>query len=498
MTVLRTHGVAAAWSTATPIFEDVTLTLDRGLYGLVGANGAGKTTLLAILAGVTAPTEGNVALSPREATRVYCPQRVDALEADVRALAESTDALAAELRGRLQLEQSELGRWQTLSPGERKRWQIAGALAREPEVLLLDEPTNHLDESARRRLLGALRRFDGIGVIVSHDRAVLDELTRATLRLHQRRVTLYPGAYSAARSSWLDERARAERAHERAREHTERAEARLDQVRRAQAAAGKNINTGTRMKDKNDSDARSLMASSKARWAEARAGRVVRSARAEAERARATIPTVERDVTLGSKVFAHYERAPNPILFHLAEPELCAGKYPVLRDVHLTIGREERVRITGDNGAGKTTLLAALVASQARPERVLFLPQELERTAAAELSTRVASLDREARGRLLSIFAALGSEPERLLGGEAAHYSPGEVKKLLLAEALAQKVWALVLDEPTNHLDLPSIERLEAALAQYPGCVVLVTHDDAFAASASERTLRIWQGRVFD
>lgn len=496
MTVLRMHGLAAIWSAAKPIFEEVTLTLDRGRYGLVGANGAGKTTLLAILAGVLTPHEGSVSVTPRQARIVYCPQRVDTLEADVRALGESTAALAAELRGRLALEPSEPSRWSTLSPGERKRWQVAAALAREPDVLLLDEPTNHLDESARRRLLGALRRFDGIGVIVSHDRAVLDELTHATLRVHERRVTLYPGPYSAARELWVEQRSRQEQAHDRAREQTERVEAQLERARRTQAAAGKNINTGARMKDKNDSDARSIMASSKARWAEAHAGRVVRTVRARAEQARAAIPTVERDVTLGAKVFANYERAPSPVLFHLDVPRLYAGEHEVLRDVRLNIGREERVRITGENGAGKTTVLRALVSSLLRPERVLYLPQELEQEELLALSARLAALDREARGRLLSIFAALGSDPARVLESSGVHYSPGEAKKLLLAEALARSVWALVLDEPTNHLDLPSIERLEAALVDYPGCVIVVTHDDAFARRATARTLSISSGTI--
>jgi ATPase subunit of ABC transporter with duplicated ATPase domains len=95
-----------------------------------------------------------------------------------------------------------LTRWPSLSPGERKRWQIAAALAREPDVLLLDEPTNHLDVDALKRLLGALRRFSGLGVIVSHDRAVLDALTTATLRIHHRSVTLWPGKFSEAKALW--------------------------------------------------------------------------------------------------------------------------------------------------------------------------------------------------------------------------------------------------------------------------------------------------------
>ena len=78
--------------------------------------------------------------------------------------------------------------------------------------------------------------------------------------------------------------------------------------------------------------------------------------------------------------------------------------------------------------------------------------------------------------------------------GNCEHFSPGEARKLALAEALARRVWALVLDEPTNHLDLPSIERLESVLSSYPGCIVLVTHDEAFAARTTTRTLGLSQG----
>src|SRR5262249_47506622 len=153
---------------------------------------------------------------------------VDRCDDDVDALAKREDGLAGELRGRLALDPNELERWRTLSPGERKRWQIAAALAREPDVLLLDEPTNHLDLDARKRLLSALRRFAGLAVIVSHDRAVLDALTTSTLRIHQRSVTLWPGRFSEAKPLWEQARAEQEAAHDAARERVRAAEVHLD------------------------------------------------------------------------------------------------------------------------------------------------------------------------------------------------------------------------------------------------------------------------------
>lgn len=496
MTVLEAHGVGVAWAASAPILKDVSFVLSSGFYGLVGANGAGKTTLLRVLSGELSPAEGNVRLRPGGARVVHCPQAVDEPGADVFELASAYDGFALELKGRLGLEESELARWPTLSPGERKRWQIGAALAREPDVLLLDEPTNHLDTGARERLLDALERFRGIGVVVSHDRAVLERLPGAILRVHEGVVTLHPGCWSEARAAWTAERREREHAHAAAKSTVKGVERRLDVARRKQANAERSLG-GARMKGPRDHDARSMGRKVIAGWAEARAGRSVEIARKELERAEARVPSISRDPTLGGKVFAAYERAPHPILFHLAASELRAGEHIVLRDVRVNIARDERVRIAGANGAGKTTLLEALLSAKPRDERVLYLPQELSLGVVQRMVGQLAHIDDAERGRVLSVFSALGSDPARLLGRrdqDRSALSPGEARKLALALGLGRHAWALVLDEPTNHFDLPTIERLEAALVDYPGCVVLVTHDDAFARAVTTRTLHVGAG----
>jgi len=265
------------------------------------------------------------------------------------------------------------------------------------------------------------------------------------------------------------------------------------------------------MKQKNDHDGRSSGNKMIAGWAEARSGRTVAVVRGELARAERELPALTRDRTVGGRIFAAYQRAPSPVLFHVdaeaidveATEAQAAGtsdaSVTILRDVRVTIARDDCVRIAGANGAGKTTLLGALLRAGPPRERILHLPQELLASDIERLAGALRELDSDVRGRVLSVFAALGSDPERVVfrrAEDAAKLSPGEARKLALAMGLGRHAWALVLDEPTNHLDLPSIERLEAALESYPGCVLLVTHDEAFASALTTRTLHVEGGTV--
>ena len=371
-------GVGVAFAAAVPVIAEAHVRLVPGRYGLVGANGAGKTALLRVLAGHLAPTEGSVRREPRGACVALCAQEVDELPEDVISLACDGEGIAGELRGRLGLDPDTLERWSLLSPGERKRWQIGAALAREPEVLLLDEPTNHLDAKGRALLLGALRRFRGVGVIVSHDRALLDHLLTTTIRVHDARVTMHVGGYADAASSWAAELRALDDAHGRAKALVRSTASRLADARRDHDGAERERSSGARMKDKHDHDARGGLRKGEVAGAAARLGRNVQVARAELERAEREVPTFTRDCTLGGKVFATYARAPSANVFHVDEDRMAtADGVTLLHDVRLTIGREERIHVVGANGAGKTTLLGALLRGGPPLERVLYLPQEL-------------------------------------------------------------------------------------------------------------------------
>ncbi len=493
MPSIHLERVSFAFGDAAPILDQAALHLPEGWSGLVGENGAGKTTLLRLLAGEIEPDSGVIRFQPDAPTIALCPQEVEEPGRDIPALARRDDGEACRIRGALGLRPAELERWETLSPGERKRWQVGAALARAPEILLLDEPTNHADAEMRALLLAALQSFRGAGLVVSHDRALLDCLTERTLRLSGGQARLYPGSYREASALWEAEAREAQTRRSAAQEEARRAERKLADARRERDAAQRSMSG--RGRDPKDRDGRSVVAKTRRAWAEDGLGARVNRTRAAAERARQAIPDLAARVELGRSVFVGFAPAPKPTLLSLDLEELRAGEVPLLREVRVRLGREDRVRLEGPNGAGKTTLLEALLAGSTLDERhLLFLPQETEREEAAELLAQVRGLEHEVRGRVLSLVAALGTDPDRLLASQSP--SPGEVRKLQLAFGLGRHVWALVLDEPTNHLDLPTVERLEEALAQYPGAILLVSHDDAFAGRVASRSWRIANGTV--
>jgi len=432
---------------------------------------------------------------PRDAVVVRCPQRVDRADERVAALAAAWDSGAARLRAKLALEPGDLPHWDTLSPGERKRWQVGAALAAEPEILLLDEPTNHLDGEARRLLLDALREHRGVGVVVSHDRSLLDELTTATIALRGTSAEMRRGGYSAARAEWDAEAVAQRDARAEAKRVRRTIEGRLRRARDDRAAAEAGIKRERRSARVADSDARSMERKGRVAGAERALGRsveVLRGELARAERRQAAIAVPEE---LGGAVRFDHEPAPKRWLASLDLPVLRAGRHVLAEEVHLGIRRNDRIRVTGRNGAGKTTLLGALVACAAIPgDRILHLPQESTTEGGRALVASARALSNDARGRLMQLVALLGVDPERLLASDAP--SPGEARKLAVAYGLATSAWLLVLDEPTNHLDLPSIERLEAALRSYPGALVIVTHDEAMARRLTETAWHVGDGEV--
>ena len=414
----------------------------------------------------------------------------------MRALAASDEPGAARWRRRLALEPDELERWDTLSPGERKRWQLGAALAEGPDVLLLDEPTNHLDAAGRDLVVEALVLFEGVGLVVSHDRELLDALCERTVRVRGGGARLWRSGYSGAREAWRAEAREAAETLAASDRSLSRKQARLSDARRDRhQRAGQRARELRRAHPK-DRDTRSVAAKGRFLTGAAGADKRLRVLRDEVRRAADARASLGLDKELEAAFrFDHEPCRRQVLLRHAGEVELGGDRR--LTDLDLVVERGDRIHVAGPNGAGKSTLLAALVADHDLPaDRLLHLPQELTAREAAEALDAVRALPRQERGRVLQLVAALGVEPERLLASAAP--SPGEARKLVMARGLGLGAWCLVLDEPTNHLDLPAVERLEEALAAWPGALVLVTHDGRLAEAVTTRRWLVGEGGVQD
>jgi ATPase subunit of ABC transporter with duplicated ATPase domains len=466
------------------LFDHLSLHCTSGWTGVVGANGTGKTTLLRLACGELTADAGTIRASD---SVVYCQQRTDDPPSGLAALLGATDGVARSLYGRLELEADWARRWISLSHGERKRAQIAVALWQQPQVLAVDEPTNHVDIDGRRLLLDALHSFRGVGLIVCHDRAILDQLCYQCLFLDPPPPTLRPGGYSRGR-----EQAEAERRSDRRDASLARAEVkRLErEMRRRSREAERSARRGSKRRlDRHDTDGRAKIDQARltgkdgsaARAQRRMADRVTR-ARAQAEKA-----TVTKTYELG--IWLTGERARRDLLLRLPEGKIPLAPGRRLSFPELVMRPDDRVALIGANGAGKSSLLGHIVNSIDLPrKRVVYLPQELKADDAQRLLEEVRRLDREQLGRVMTTISCLGSRPQRLLG--SCTPSPGEVRKLLLALGIAANPYLIIMDEPTNHLDLPSIECLEEALHDCPCGLLMVSHDLSFL---DRLTRKRWQ-----
>ena len=474
------------------------LDLEPGWTGVVGANGVGKTTLLRLLSGQLACARGSIRREHGPAIAVL-EQTVDwspALARQLARLEQDWSAKAGRLRSLLELGTLDPRRWNTLSPGERKRWQLAAALVDEPALLLCDEPGNHLDAAARDLLLAGLREFSGLGVLVSHDRELLDALCTATLFLDAGgRLELRRGGHAQAAAEREAERDHIRSRHALARKDERRQATQLQRARERQASTQRSLRVSSRKRDPQDNDASSMARKSRAERAAASAEAGVRRKRSALDRARASVEALAVEHPSSAELFVDWEPPRKSVLLTLGPEDLPRyAAHPRVRlpeDRALSIGREDRIVVTGNNGAGKSSLLRTIVA-RARacldPARVLWLPQELDLDARRDLLVELAGLDTAARGRVLQIVGAAGGDPAALLRTPLP--SPGEARKLALALGLARRAWLLVLDEPSNHLDLPAREAVEAMLASYPGALLLSSHDRRFVAGLSKTRWR--------
>lgn len=480
--LLSFHQVSFTYPDAyEPVFEDVTFTAGPGWTGVLGANGAGKSTLLQLATGELRPDRGLVR-APIDGH--VCPQRTDVAPAGFEALLSADDARTRHLRQVLRVEAHWLGQWEQLSHGERKRAQLVVALAGEPAFLVVDEPTNHLDREAKQWVAEALASFRGIGLLVSHDRALLDALCKQCLFIEAGQVVVHAGDYTQAARQRANERT----AHVRARAKADRELARLlgeRTERRLQTEKGERQRS-KRGLARGDSDGRAK--ADGARVADSGSGQRLRQMDGRIRQAEARSQALSMARAFQRGVRLEGERAAGPRLLHLPEGEIPLGPSRVLWVPSLVIGPADRIGIVGPNGAGKSTLVRRMAhRMEASRAWVSVIPQEIDLQQSRAILEAFKAMPPEQLGRAMALVRRLGSDPAMLL--QSAEPSPGELRKLLLGSCVIAQPNLLILDEPTNHLDLPAIECLEEALAGFPAALVLVSHDEHLLARLATR---IW------
>ena len=448
----------------TPLLTGAELSVSAGeRVSLVGRNGSGKSTLLKIAAGLVEPDRGSVFVQPGALVR-YLPQEPDfsgfasTLGYVEAGLPPAEDAHAARsLLDELGLSGEEDPAH--LSGGEARRAALARVLAPTPDILLLDEPTNHLDLPTIEWLERELDSRRAALVIISHDRRFLSNLSRADGLARPRRDPAH--------------RARLRRFRGMARRGAGRGGARAAQAR-AQDRRGRALDALRRHRPAQAQCAAAGRAAGAARAA-AQLSRHRRQRRHHGRRGGAVRQA-------GDRGRAHWPRA--------------IGGRPIVSDFSIRIQRGDRIGIVGPNGSGKTTLIGTADRRARRPTRgTVKLGANL---ALATLDQHRDSLDPN-----VTVADALtgGSGDTVMVNGKPKHvvgymkdflFSPeqartplgklsgGERGRLMLAQALAKPSNLLVLDEPTNDLDMETLDVLEDMLADYPGTVLLVSHDRDF------------------
>ncbi len=471
----------------SPTIDDVSATFPTGWTGLIGDNGCGKSTLAKIAARLIAPDSGSV--SPRLLS-AYCQQDSSQMPKNLFDLASDWGQEAQRARTLLRIEEDWFWRYETLSGGQQKRVQIGCSLYTRPDVLILDEPTNDLDAETREVVKQALTSFAGIGILISHDRDLLDGIVDQSLVCEGDTWIMRPGGYSKASAQAKKERTSAAKEREHAAREVKRL--RAEAQRRSDEAARQKSKRSKKGLSKNDSDGREKIGRAIVSGKDGAAGKLSSSMGKRLDKAESELAKVSVSKRYDHRIGTYGHAARSSHVAHLEAALLQAGEFSI-EAPELWISPTDHIVLTGANGTGKSLIVKNVMDTIPENIEVAYVPQCVDLDERKRALSALRDLSQAQRGHVLSIVARLNSDPEKILDGN--DLSPGELRKLMLAEQLLREPNLLVLDEPTNHLDVGSIEALQNMLVGFPGAILLVTHDGKLARAVAQIE---WKARSYE
>lgn len=454
------------------LLEDITFTLgNKEKVGLLGQNGCGKSTLLKIIVGEEDYDQGIISL---EAEKIaYLPQLFDLPVGTVNEFSKTIFPLKEHSHKyekqlvRLGLDETD---WDVplsnLSSGQQMRVKLAELLVSAPTILILDEPTNHLDIEGIQWIESFVHAFDGIVIMVSHDRSFLDAVCSHIFEIDEKHLHVFPGNYSdyiEQKQAWVLDR---EKTYKRQEKKREQLTTLLENVRKIKAG--------------------------KAR------GKAVKAAKKRMEREvlKHEVNKYSRDVVSG--ISFEGTTHTGKLMLRVAEVAKHFDTKHVLESVSFEIRGDERVWLYGANGQGKSTLLNIITGHLEQSAGTVTVGESVkwgyfrQNQEHLPFGQTVKQFFQEQTGiGDQALFGVLKTYlfPKEYLDRKIGSLSPGERARLGFAVFAQQKLDLLILDEPTNHLDVWTKEAIESSLRDFKGAILLVSHDRYFVKEVGVHTV---------
>ncbi len=458
-------------NSVTPIFENLNIEFEKGWSCIVGSNGSGKSTLLKLISKEIKSENGTI--KGNDLT-YYCTQSTEYPPKNFEDFMLTFNSKSFKIRDILNIKDLWLYQWDNLSHGERKRVQLAVALFEEPDILLVDEPTNHLDTKSKHIVSKALKSFKGIGILVSHDRELLDSLSQSMIILKNKNIITFKTSFSKAMNEYQKNIEFLEKAQIKQNIELKKLKKSIQSQQEKVSQSKKRFSK--KSLDKNDSDSKNKINLAKLTGKDKNDGQVIRKLQSKQKQLLSNTIKTDKTYKLGIEFNTTKPKNIFPIVIENNILQLSETKKLAYQT--LAINEYDKIGVIGENGSGKSSFLESLLSTKDLKDEYLYIPQEITNKQSKKLFDDINSLSNDVKGEIYTIIRKLSSDPIKLQ--DSFIPSPGEIRKLMIAKGLLQSPSLIILDEPTNHMDLDSIISLELALKEYNGTMIIISHDKTF------------------